>query len=99
MGKHKKTTKGRSDAQKGISPTPSSHADETGNTGDVVCDLRDEVALLEEALSQMGTSSKMAFHFAWCGRSLSELFYHLSMDKVTQHMKVRHAIASTLEWL
>ena len=31
--------------------------------GDVVCDLRDEVALLEGALSQMGASSKMPFHF------------------------------------
>ena len=34
-----------------------------GEAGDVVHDLRDEVASLEEVLSQMGTSSKMPFHF------------------------------------
>ena len=63
MGNHKTNTKGGYDAQKGISPTPSSRAGDAGNTGDVVHDLRDEVALLEEALSQMGASSKMPFHF------------------------------------
>ena len=41
---------------------------EAGNRGDVVCDLRDEVASLEEALSQMGTSSKMPFCFRQHGR-------------------------------
>ena len=46
---------------------------EKGNTGDVVGDLRDEVASLEEALSQMGVSSKMPFLFVRCGRSPSEL--------------------------
>ena len=35
---------------------------EAGDTGDVVHDLRDEVASLEDALSQMGTSSKMPYH-------------------------------------
>ena len=55
--------KGLSDAQKGISPTPSSCAGEPGETGDVVHDLRDEVALSEKALSQMGASSKMPFCF------------------------------------
>ena len=61
MGKLRNATKGGEDAQKGISPTPSSHVGEAGDTGDVVCDLRDEVASLEDALSQMGTSSKMPF--------------------------------------
>ena len=64
MGKHKNATKGGSDAQKGISPTLSSHVGEPGDTVDVDHDLRDEVASFEEALSQMGTSSKMPFHFA-----------------------------------
>ena len=34
-----------------------------GDTGDVVYDLRDEVASLEDALSQIGASSKTPFHF------------------------------------
>ena len=54
MEKQKNTTK--------VSATLSSHAGEAGDMGDVVCDLRDEAALLEEALSQMGTSSKTPFH-------------------------------------
>ena len=65
MGKHKNATKGGSDAQKVISPTLSSHVSEAGDTDDVVCDLRDKVASLEEALSQIGASSKMPFHFVW----------------------------------
>ena len=63
MGKSKNATKRGSNAQNGISSTPLSSVAEADDTGDVVCDLRDEVALLEEALSQMGTSSKMPFHF------------------------------------
>ena len=69
MGKCKNATKGGSDAQKGTSPFPLSHAGEASDTGDVVHDLRDEVTSLEEALSQMGTSYKMPFHFTWCSRS------------------------------
>ena len=57
---------------KRVSPTLSSHVGEAGDTGYVVYDLRDEVASLEEALSQMGTSSKMSFHFVQCGRSPSK---------------------------
>ena len=72
MGKHRNATKGGSDAHKGICPTPSSHVGEAGNTGDEVCDLRDEVASLEEALLQMGASSKLPFCFAHHGRLLSE---------------------------
>ena len=81
MGKYKNVTKGGSDAQKGISPTPSSHAGETGNTGDVDHDLSDEVASLEEALSQMGTSSKC--HFTLCDMTDHHPndLYHLSIDK------------------
>ena len=63
MRKHKNATKGGSDAQKGISLTLSSLAGEAGDTGDVVCDLRDKVPSLEDALLQMGTSSTMLFHF------------------------------------
>ena len=65
----KNTTKGGSDAQKDISPTLSSHV---GETGDVVHDLTDEVASLEDALLQMGASSKMPFCFVQHGRSPSE---------------------------
>ena len=72
MGKHRNATKGGSDAQKGISLTPSPHAGEASNMGDVVSDLRDEVALLEEALSQMGASSKMPYHFVQHSGLLSE---------------------------
>ena len=68
MGKHKNATKGGSDCQKGISPTPLSHVGGAGDTGDVVHDL----ASSEEAWSQMGTSSKMPFCFVQCRRSLSE---------------------------
>ena len=46
---------------------------EAGDTGEVVHDLRDEVALLEEALSQMGTSSKMLFHLTLHSRLPSQL--------------------------
>ena len=72
MGKHKNATKGRSNAQKGISPNPSSCVGEAGNTGHIVHDLRDKVVSLEEALLKMGASSKMPFHFAQCSRLPSE---------------------------
>ena len=36
---------------------------EAGDTGDVVHNFRDEMALLEDTLSQMGASSKTPFHF------------------------------------
>ena len=73
MGKCRNTTKGGADAPKGTSLTLSSNAGEAGDTGDVVYNLRDEVASLEEALSQMGSSSKTPFCFMWCSRLLSEL--------------------------
>ena len=72
MGKHKNATKGESDTQKVISPTPLAYVAEAGDTGDVVCDLRDEVALMEDSLSQMGTSSKMPFLSVQCNRLPSE---------------------------
>ena len=63
MGKCKNAAKGRADAQKGASPTPSSHGGEVGDTGNTAPDQKEEVASLEESLSQMGASSKMPFHF------------------------------------
>ena len=36
---------------------------EAGDTGDAVHNLRDDVASLEEGLSQMGAPSKMPFRF------------------------------------
>ena len=65
MENHKNATKGGSDAQRGILPIPSSCEGEAGKTGDVFCDLRTQVASLEDALSQMGTSSKTPFCFVW----------------------------------
>ena len=61
MGKCKNATKGGSDAQKSISFTLLSHAGEVDNTGDVVHDFRNEVASLEDVLSQIGASSNTPF--------------------------------------
>ena len=68
MGKCKNITKGEANNQKGISPTPPSCVGEAGDIGDVVHDLRDEVASLEDTLSQIGASSKLPLHFVWYGR-------------------------------
>ena len=94
MGKYKNGTRRRADVQEGISLTPSFYAGEIVKTVDVVHDLRDEVESLEDALSQMGGSSKMSFHFMLCAGCHLNGLYHLSIDKVTQHMKIRHASAS-----
>ena len=64
MEKHWNATRGGADSQKGTSPTPSSHRGEAGDTGDAVHNLKDDVASLEEGLSQMGTPSKMPFQFS-----------------------------------
>ena len=93
MGKCKNATKGGSDTQKGISPTLSSCV---GEAGDVVWDLRDEVALLEEVLSQMGALPKCPFALCDVADCHQNDLYHLSIDKVTQHMKIRCAIGSQL---
>ena len=45
---------------RGTSPIPSSH---NGEEGDTVQDLKEEVASLEELLSQIGTPSKTPFRF------------------------------------
>ena len=55
--------KGGANAQKSMSPTASSHGGEAGDTGNAVQDLRDDVASLEEGLSQMGAPSEMPFRF------------------------------------
>ena len=44
-------------------PFPPSHRSEAGYMDDAVHDLRDDVASLEEGLSQMGTPSKTPFQF------------------------------------
>ena len=54
MGKHKNAAKGRATTQKGTSPTLLSHGGEAGDTGKAVHDLRDDVDLLEERISQIG---------------------------------------------
>ena len=99
MGKHKNATKGGSDAQKGVFPTPSSHVVEAGDTGDVVHDLRDEVTLLEEALSQMGTSSKAPFCFVQHGRLLSEWASMPEHWHSNPAWEDQTPIASKLQWL
>ena len=43
MGKHKNAAKGGAGAQKGTSPTLSSHVGEAGDTGDTVHDVMEEV--------------------------------------------------------
>ena len=67
MGKQKNTVKGGGKAPSSNFPTLSSCTSEAGDLGDTVQDLRDEVASLEEALSQMGTSSQMPFQFTQWG--------------------------------
>ena len=97
MGKPKNATKGQSDVKNGISSTLLSHVVEAGNTGDVVHDLGDEVTSLEDALSQMDTSSKMSFCLCVVAHCHPNDLYHLSIDKIIQHMRIRHAILSKLE--
>ena len=72
MGKHKNAAREGANAQKGASPTLSSHGGEAGDTDKVVHDLRDDVASLEEGLSQMGTPSKIPFRFKQSSRLPSE---------------------------
>ena len=61
MGKQKNTAKGEGKALSSHSPTLSSCVGEAGDPCDAAQDLRDEVASLEEALSQVGASSQMPF--------------------------------------
>ena len=72
MWKCKNATRGGADAQKGTSPTPSSHRDEAG---DAVHNLRDDVVSLDEGLSQMGAPSKTPFR---CPQS-SQLLWEWSL--------------------
>ena len=99
MGKCKNVTKGGSDSQKGISPTPSYHAGEAGYIGFVVRGLRDEVALLEKALLQMVLFPKCPSTLGNAADHHRNDLYHLSINKVTQHMKIGCTIVSKLEWL
>ena len=72
MGKHRNTTKGGRDVQKGTSLTMPSDGGKPGDTFDMVQDMMEEVASLEEVLSQMGASSKMPFKFTQSSRSPSK---------------------------
>ena len=69
MGKYKNTTKGSASTQRGSSHIPSSC---DGEGGDTAQDLMEEVASLEEVLSQMGAPSKMPFRFGRTSRPPSE---------------------------
>ena len=70
-----------------------------GDTHDVVHDLRDEVALLEETLSQMGASTKCPSNLCNVADHHLNDLYQLSIVKVAQHKKIRCTIVSKLEWL
>ena len=72
MGKWQNATKGGGGMQKVASPTPLSHGGEQGDTGDTAQDLIEEVALMKEVFSQMGTPSKMPFRFTQLSRLPSE---------------------------
>ena len=78
------------DAQKGASPTPSSHGSEVGDTGDTAPDQMEEVASLEEALSQMGASSKIPFQFTQQNRSPSK--WSLLPEHWQDHLAHEHRI-------
>ena len=97
MGKLNNTAKGGWKAPGSHSPTLSSCVGEAGHTCDVVQDLRDEVALLEEALFHMGTSSQMPFQFTQCDGSPLEQSLFWSIKVIPQETKTRCTIASTLE--
>ena len=64
--------KGKQMLKKGASPILSSGGGEAGDTGKAVCDLTDDVASLEEGLSQMGAPSKMPFRFTQSRQSPSK---------------------------
>ena len=62
MGKDKNATQGGRHSKECL-PTPLSCRGEAGDTADVLQDLRDYVDLLEERMSQVGTSLKTPFRF------------------------------------
>ena len=95
MGTHKNDAKGEAEAQKGTLPTPLSDGGEAGDTGDAVHVLRDDVASLEEGLSQMDAPSNSHKPANYHQNDL----YHLIIDKIIPHTKIGHAFASTSEWL
>ena len=93
---------GGADSQKGTSPTPSSYRGEAGDTGYAVHDLRDDVASLEEGLSQMGALSKMLFIFLQSSQSPSE--WSLLPEHQQDHPTHKDLMQPTLtfpnmEWL
>ena len=98
MGKQKNAAKGGDKAPSSNSSILWSHVGEAGDSGNAVQDLRDEVASLEEALSQMSTSSQTPFHFTHCSGSPSE--WSLSAEcQVDPSANEDCIIASMLEWL
>ena len=99
MGKQKNIARGGANAQKGASPTLLSHGGETGDTGEAVHNLRDDVAWLEEGLSQMGTPSKMPFRFTQSSQLSSKQPLSPEHWQDHPHTKIGHATASTPEWL
>ena len=64
MEKCKNAARGEANAQKGTSPSVSSHGGEAGDTGKEVYNLREDVDSLEERLSLMGAPSRIPFRFS-----------------------------------
>ena len=97
MGKQKNAVNGGGKTPSSHSPTLSSWVSKAEDPCDAVQDLRDQVASLEAALSQMGTSSQMPFQFTQCNGSPSEqslLLEHqadpsTSKDWMHYHVHVR----------
>ena len=68
----------------GCLPTPSSHGSEEDDIGDTVQDLMEEVASLEEVISQIDASSKMPFNSHNAADCHLNDLYHPSVDETTQ---------------
>ena len=97
MGKQKNVAKGGGKAPSTYSSTLSSHVGEAGDPCDTVQDLRDKVASLEEALSQMGASCKCPFNLHNIMDCCQNGPYHWSAELIPQQMKTRNVIVPMLE--
>ena len=98
MENHKNVARGGANAQKGTSLTSSSHRGKAGDIHKADNNLRDNVPLLKEGLSQIGTpSKKMPFRILLYSQSHHSNLYCLSIHKFTLPLKIRCATASILE--
>ena len=84
MGKHKNTTWGGTDAQKGVYPTLSSHRGEAGDTGNAVYNLKDDVDSLEERILQKGGGNQTPPSHAWSSLFIADMFQEGLEEWVTE---------------